>query len=44
MKNKTKELIIAGLLANTTVSATARAIGIIEATIYKYLKDDEFKR
>lgn len=44
MKNKTKELIIAGLLANTTVSATARAIGISEATIYKYLKDDEFKR
>lgn len=43
-KKKTKDLIIAGLLSNTTISATAKAIGISEATIYKYLKDEEFKQ
>ncbi len=37
-------MIIAGLLSNTTISATAKAIGISEATIYKYLKDEEFKQ
>lgn len=44
MKEKTKDIIIAGLLANTTVSATARATGISEATIYRYLSNEEFKR
>lgn len=37
-------MIIAGLLANTTVRATAQATGISEATIYKYLKDEAFKQ
>ena len=44
MKEKTKERILAGLLANTTVTATASATGISEATIYRYLKDDGFKQ
>lgn len=43
-KSRTKELIIAGLLTNTTVRATAQATGISEATIYKYLKDEGFKQ
>lgn len=44
MKEKTKDLIIAGLLTNTTVRATAQATGISEATIYRYLNDDKFKK
>lgn len=44
MKKKTKEALIAGLLANTTVAATAKATGISEATIYRYLKDEGFKQ
>ena len=44
MKEKTRERILAGLLANTTVTATASATGISEATIYRYLKNDDFKR
>lgn len=43
MKEKTRERILAGLLANTTVTATASATGISEATIYRYLKNDDFK-
>lgn len=31
------------LLQNVSVSATSKATGISEATIYKYLKDVEFK-
>lgn len=43
-KEKTKEIIIAGLLAHTTITATAEATGISEATIYRYLRNDEFKK
>ena len=43
-KSKTREKIIAGLLANTTVRATSQAVGISEATIYRYLKDADFKQ
>lgn len=42
-KEKTKDRIIAGLLANSTVSETAKAIGISESTIYRYLKSEEFR-
>jgi hypothetical protein len=34
--------LLVGLLQNITVSATAKATGISEATIYKYLNDEEF--
>ncbi len=44
MKEKTKDLIIAGLLANTTVRATSQAIGVAESTIYRYLNDEQFKK
>ena len=44
MKDKTKDLIITGLLANTTVRNTSRATGISEATIYRYLGDEQFKQ
>lgn len=43
MKEKTKDLIINGLLANTTIRATSQAIGISESTIYRYLNDEDFK-
>lgn len=32
------------MLANTTVTATSKAIGISEATIYRYLSNDDFKQ
>ena len=43
-KDKTKDRIIMGLLANVTVSETARATGISESTIYRYLRDVEFRQ
>lgn len=43
-REKTKEIILNGLLVNTTVRETSKAIGISEATIYRYLKEDEFKK
>ena len=42
-KEKTRETILNGLLVNTTVRETSKAIGISEATIYRYLKEDGFK-
>ena len=41
-REKTKETLINGLLCNTSVSATARATGISETTIYRYLNDPAF--
>lgn len=43
-KERTKEILIDGLLHNVTVTATAKETGICEATIYKYLSDPEFVR
>lgn len=43
-KEKTREIILNGLLINTTIRETANATGISEATIYRYLKDEDFKK
>ena len=43
-KERTKEILLAGLLNNVTVTATSQATGICEDTIYKYLRDPEFVR
>lgn len=42
-KNNIDNIVLAGLLANATVTATAKATGISESTIYKYLRDEAFK-
>ena len=39
---RTKEIILAGLLNNITVRATAAATGISEDTIYRHLREPEF--
>lgn len=44
MKEKTRDRIITGLLANTSVRATSQATGISESTIYRYLKDEGFRK
>lgn len=41
-RERTMELIANGLLHNVTVSATAKAIGVNESTIYKYLNEPDF--
>ena len=42
-KNNTENIILAGLLANGTVAGTAKVTGISESTIFKYLRDENFK-
>jgi len=41
-RERTKEILLVGLLNNVTVTATSQATGISEDTIYKYLRDPEF--
>lgn len=41
-KERTMELIANGLLHNVTVSATAKAIGVNESTIYRYMNEPDF--
>lgn len=41
-KERTKAALLQGLLNNVSVTATSKATGICEDTIYKYLRDPEF--
>jgi len=42
-KNNTSNIVLAALLSNATVKATADATGLSESTIFKYLRDKDFK-